>query len=88
MSDSEFLRIFLPCAVRAYVNIWGAPQDHDIIIRFVRVRGKPGRGDTGDCLQLSACDRAVIDHCSFSWSEDEVIDMWARSTNITIQWSI
>jgi pectate lyase len=62
------------------------PNDHDIIIRFLRVRGRPGRGDTGDCLQISACDRAVIDHCSFSWSEDETIDMWARSTNITIQW--
>ena len=62
------------------------PHDHDVVIRFLRVRARAGRGDAGDCLQLSSCDNAVIDHCSFSWSEDEVIDLWARSTNITIQW--
>ena len=62
------------------------PGDHDVVVRFLRVRARPGRGNTGDCLQLSACDRAVIDHCSFAWSEDETIDLWARSTNITIQW--
>ncbi len=62
------------------------PHEHDVVIRFLRVRGVPGRGDVGDCLNLSSCDLAIVDHCSFSWSEDEVVDLWARSTNITIQW--
>ncbi|MDP6542798.1 MAG: pectate lyase precursor [Phycisphaerae bacterium] len=77
--------------LRTSLRGWGSktdarPGDHDVVVRFLRVRGRPGRGDVGDCLQLSACDAAVIDHCSFAWSEDETIDLWARATNITIQW--
>jgi pectate lyase len=62
------------------------PNVHDVIVRFLRVRSPSGRGDQGDCIQFSSVDNAVLDHLSLSWAEDETIDLWARSTNITIQW--
>ncbi|MFQ6099510.1 MAG: polysaccharide lyase family 1 protein [Armatimonadota bacterium] len=62
------------------------PHVHDVVVRFLRVRGVPGRGDVGDCIQFSSVQNAVLDHLSLSWSEDEVIDLWARATDITIQW--
>ena len=62
------------------------PNVHDVVVRFLRVRARPGRGATGDCLQFSSVDRAVLDHLSLSWAEDETIDLWARATNITVQW--
>ncbi|MHC4095676.1 MAG: pectate lyase family protein [Planctomycetota bacterium] len=62
------------------------PNVHDVVVRFLRVRSPSGRGDQGDCIQFSSVDKAVLDHLSLSWAEDETIDLWARSTNITIQW--
>lgn len=62
------------------------PNVHDVVVRFLRVRSPAGRGDQGDCIQFSSVDNAVLDHLSLSWAEDETIDLWARSTNITIQW--
>lgn len=62
------------------------PNVHDVVVRFLRLRSPPGRGDQGDCIQFSSVDRAVLDHLSLSWAEDETIDLWARSTNITVQW--
>jgi len=62
------------------------PNVHDVVVRFLRVRSPAGRGDQGDCIQFSSVDNAVLDHLSLSWAEDETIDFWARSTNITVQW--
>ncbi|MHC4743820.1 MAG: pectate lyase family protein [Planctomycetota bacterium] len=62
------------------------PHVHDVVMRFLRVRSPLGRGERGDCLQFSSVDNAVLDHLSLSWAEDETIDFWARSTNITVQW--
>ncbi|NQT84927.1 pectate lyase precursor [bacterium] len=62
------------------------PNVHDVVVRFLHVRSPVGRGDQGDCIQFSSVDNAVLDHLSLSWAEDETVDLWARSTNITIQW--
>jgi len=62
------------------------PHVHDVVVRFLRVRSPAGRGEQGDCIQFSSVDNAVLDHLSLSWAEDETVDLWARSTNITIQW--
>ncbi|MHC4404120.1 MAG: pectate lyase family protein [Planctomycetota bacterium] len=62
------------------------PHVHDVVVRFLRVRSPAGRGDQGDCIQFSSVDNAVLDHLSLCWAEDETVDLWARSTNITIQW--
>jgi len=62
------------------------PHVHDVVVRFLRVRSPAGRGEQGDCIQFSSVDKAVLDHLSLSWAEDETIDLWARSTNISVQW--
>jgi pectate lyase len=62
------------------------PNVHDVVVRFLRIRSPAGRGDQGDCIQFSSVDNAVLDHLSLSWAEDETVDLWARATNITIQW--
>jgi pectate lyase len=58
----------------------------DVVVRFLRVRGRPGGGAQGDAIQFSIVDNAVLDHLSCSWAEDETIDIFSRATNISIQW--
>lgn len=59
---------------------------HDVVVRFLRVRARPGGGAAGDAIQFSIVDKAVIDHVSCSWAEDETIDIFSRATNVSIQW--
>jgi pectate lyase len=62
---------------------------HDIIVRGIRVRPGIGSGLIGseiDALGISQSNNIIIDHCSFSWSCDEVVNNWHGSSNITIQW--
>ncbi len=59
---------------------------HDVIVRYLRVRAKPNRGETGDAVQFSIVDNAVLDHLSLAWAEDETIDLFTRATNVTVQW--
>lgn len=66
-------------------------ETHDVILRFLRVR--PGPSDRPTCcldgLQIGQGARAVIiDHGSFSWAVDEVLDAWYDAREITVQWSI
>lgn len=61
------------------------PQ-HDIVVRFLRIRHPAGRKHLGDPLQFSSVSRAVLDHLSLSWAEDETIDLYAKATDITVQW--
>ena len=58
---------------------------HDIIIRHLRARPPEPRGSNGDCIQISDCDRVILDHVSVSWGSDENIDLCA-SRNVTVQW--
>lgn len=62
---------------------------HDIIIRGLRVRPGTESGLVGseiDALGISQSNNIIMDHCSFSWSCDEVVNNWHGSSNITIQW--
>src|SRR3569832_941484 len=67
-------------------------QASDILIQRVRVRvGDDQVGpsfDNRDALKLEGQDtkwgkNVVIDHCSFSWSTDEVASIWGQHDNIT-----
>lgn len=67
-------------------------QASDILIQHVRVRvGDDQVGpafDNRDALKLEGQDskwvkNVVIDHCSFSWSTDEVASIWGPHDNIT-----
>ncbi len=59
---------------------------HDVVARFLRVRPRPGGGAQGDAVQFSIVDRAVLDHVSCSWAEDETVDIYTRARDVTIQW--
>ena len=70
-------------------------RTHDVIIRFIRVR--VGRRQDfhiqeGDCLSIgSGCKRVIADHCSFSWSNDENMEIWSEhppAQDITVSWNI
>lgn len=63
-----------------------APRVHDVVVRFLRMRPPPGGGNQGDAVQFSTVDRAVLDHLSCSWAEDETIDLFSHATNVTVQW--
>ena len=73
-------------------------QTHDVVLRYLRIR--PGEIDFGsdndwsnvDAISLGSASfdvyNVVIDHCSLSWAVDEVVGMWHRVRNVTIQHSI
>ena len=67
---------------------------HDVIIRYIRMRpGPPSVQSTaGDALSIGDLTadvyNVIIDHSSFSWATDEVVDTWLDVHDITIQWSI
>ena len=63
-------------------------ETHDVIIQHLRVRPGPAiQGSVnGDALQmLENAHDVIIDHCSLSWSTDEVISGWYDARDITVQ---
>jgi hypothetical protein len=60
----------------------------DVVIRFIRCRlGDEGR--EGDALSLSDGHDIIVDHCSGSWSTDEVLSASTHNptlTRLTVQW--
>src|SRR6188768_1970637 len=72
----------------AGIAIYGS----DILIQHIRVRtGDDSNGpdpDNRDSLRIGGTDAAparniVIDHCSFSWSIDELASTWGPHDNVT-----
>lgn len=74
----------------------------DIIVRHLRVRlgtapglrenkipfrWRPARSRGLDCINIHECDRVIIDHCSLSWSCDEIVSV-VRSRDVTVQWCL
>ena len=57
----------------------------NIIIRYLRFRS--GEGSYEDSLGGKGCSNVIIDHCSLSWSVDELLS-WYGNTNFTAQWNI
>ncbi len=61
---------------------------NNIIVRFIRSRpGDINKIET-DALTLWNVQKAIVDHCSLSWSTDSVSDVVKGSRDVTIQWSI
>lgn len=74
-------------------------KTHDVVLRHLRSRpgpsGIPRPGQDGsnvDALTIADLERdvynVIVDHCSLSWSVDEVINVWYDAHDITVQWSI
>ncbi len=75
---------------------------HDIIVRHIRIRlgdqstlarnkaegrKRPASSDGLDCITLADSRRILFDHCSLSWSCDEIFGI-TRCQDVTIQWCI
>ena len=61
---------------------------HDVVVRYIRVR-LGDKGDGGDAISIGAGHDIIVDHCSASWSSDEVLSASTRDprlTNVTVQW--
>ncbi|MCB1120177.1 MAG: pectate lyase [Verrucomicrobiae bacterium] len=59
--------------------------DH-VIVRYIRSR-LGDQGDESDAISISGGSNIIIDHCSASWSVDEVLsDQSDTADLITVQW--
>jgi pectate lyase len=66
----------------------------DVVIRYVRVRlgdGMHGQGSLQgkDAISISEGENIIVDHCSGSWSLDEIISASTKLPtlkNVTVQW--
>lgn len=81
---------------------WYAPlqvKTHDVVLRYLRSRPGPSGippakqdGSNVDALTIGDSQRdvynVVVDHCSFNWSVDEVVNSWYDAHDITVQWCI
>ncbi|HLR25436.1 MAG TPA: hypothetical protein VK112_06180 [Fodinibius sp.] len=63
-------------------------ETHDVVVRYLRVR-LGDQGDGGDAISIQSGHDIIVDHCSASWSTDEVISASSYETtltNVTVQW--
>lgn len=62
---------------------------HDIIVRCIRVRPGIASGLIGselDGIEVRDSHNIIFDHCTISWSNDEGVNNWHKSSFITFQW--
>ncbi|MBN1675361.1 MAG: pectate lyase precursor [Kiritimatiellae bacterium] len=61
---------------------------HDVTVRFLRfrrLRPPPAQYSQGDCATMGQSSNGIMDHCSFSWGTDEVVDIY-QAHDWTVQW--
>jgi hypothetical protein len=73
-------------------------RTHDIIIKYLRFRPgddvgralqKDGLAWQTDALAIYASQDVIVDHCSASWGNDEIISLTGVNLDrVTVQWSI
>lgn len=67
---------------------FGVRLDADnVIIRFLRIRPGNFMQEENDAISGIRNRNTIIDHCSFSWANDEVASFYDNS-NFTLQWCI
>ncbi|MFT5358830.1 MAG: pectate lyase [Polyangiales bacterium] len=58
-----------------------------VIVRHLRIRTGPG--GEADTLRVSGgSSDVIIDHCSLSWSVDELFSTYDSTNNTTVQWTL
>lgn len=61
---------------------------HDVIVRHLRFRPGDEMKKSLDALWLTNAENVIVDHCSTSWGNDEVLSVTRDSKNVTVQWCI
>lgn len=70
-------------------NYYLAVHADNVIVRYLRVRPSDIAREEFDAVSILKGRDIIIDHCSTSWSVDEVISVTSRRPamgNVTIQW--
>lgn len=65
---------------------------NDIVMRYLNVRKGVGNGEDAISIKGSVgtgtTNNIILDHISASWSEDEVISVTQRASNVSVQYSM
>ncbi|MEO2203499.1 pectinesterase family protein [Paenibacillus pabuli] len=68
-------------------DYWTTFQADNIIVRHMRFRLGDKHPSEDDVFGGRYHKNIIIDHCSFTWSVDEVLSMYVNE-NTTVQWSV
>ncbi len=62
---------------------------HDVVIRYLRCRLGDESGQIADSLDfVHGARNSILDHCSATWSIDEVLSLSGNVSNVTVQWCL
>jgi pectate lyase len=66
-------------------------RTNDVIVRGIRVR--PGiellkEGGSTDGIAVEFSRNVIVDHCTASWSTDEILNTNNKNSDVTVQWCI